>query len=539
MSLSVEQVSVDCQSTTTQSGSFRPDSGLAEEVLRARGQYGRMSELAREEDVDRRRLYEVREEAREALVGRFDISGEGPQVVEDETGGDLAEDKVLFYLPVTVRYLKRVIIALRVVTPASIRDIVALLVILFGQAAAWSFGKVQAVLTEAGERAEEFSKSVELSSIQGFVADEMFSQNRPVLAGLDIATQYLFLAQVRESRTGEEWKAVLQKLQLDQHLNPKRVVKDAGTGLACGIEAAFPGIEQRDDMFHAVLKFGQARFYLERRALGAISKEYECEEKRGKGTDEAARRRAGQEWREAKDHAAHAIDRFDAFEKLCIEAEQLLKLTRPHTGDLYPAEEVSSGLKRIGLAMMEIRGDHARNAGRYLKNRAPGLALHLQSLQQELLKVTEAAGGEALTKAATRLYQAVLDAKSKTGPEPRRQAAIEELRTAIRNLATEADGNPLKVHQAMKVVFPVLDQRERASSAVENFNSVLRPYLVVHKNVEQNFLNLFQYYWNMRTREWGRRKGTSAYEQLTAVRVTDWLETLGYPRTMANAPSAN
>lgn len=538
MSTSIDQDRVDCERTSPESGGFHPSSGLAEEVLRAIGQYGRMSEIARDLDVDRRRLYEVREEAREALARTFDVADGEAQALQ-EAAGDPPEDEVLFYLPVTVRFLKRVIIALRVVTPASIRDIVALLVTLFGQAGAWSYGKVQMVLNEAGERAAEFSRGVDLSPIQGVVVDEMFSQNRPVLAGLDIATQYLFLAEVRDSRTGEDWREVLQELQVAQHLNPKRVVKDAGTGLAKGVEEAFPGIEQRDDVFHAVLKFGQARFYLERRALGAISNEYACEEKRRKATDEAVRRRAEDDLQKAKEHAARAVERFDDFEKLCIEAELLLKLTRPHTGDLYSAEEVSSGLKRIGLAMMDIRGDHAHSAGRYLKNRAPGLALHLQALRQEILKVTEAAGGEALTNAATRLYQAALDAKSKAGPEPRRRAAIEELRAAICNLAAEADGNPQKVHQAMKVVFPVLDQRERASSAIENFNSVLRPYLVVHKNVEQNFLNLFQYYWNMRTREWGRRKGTSAYQQLTAVRVDDWLETLGYPRTSVSAPSAN
>lgn len=524
-------------SSSADTPSLRFDSGLAEEVLRARGKYGRLTELARDLDVDRRRLYEVRELAREALAEAFDLPGEQSPAAEQVDVCD--DDRVLFYLPVTAGYLKRFVIALRVITPASIRDIVSLMLVLFGQMGAWSFGTIQKVLSQAGERARAFSGGVDLSSIDGIVLDEMFSQNRPVLAGLDPMTQYLFLSEVRDSRTGEDWNEALEKLREAQHLNPKRVVKDAGSGLANGVTTTWPGIEQRDDAFHAILKCGKARFYLERRALGAIANEYECEEKREQCKSEATRRRKGQEWRGAKERAVQAVERFDTFEKHCQEAELLLKLTPPGTGELYLPEVVSSGLKRIGLAMMEVGGSHARSAGRYLKNRAPGLALYLQALRRELSKVTEAAGGEAMTKAATRLYQAVLDGRSKTGPDPRSRAAKDELRAAIRHLAAQANGDAARVQQAMKIVFPVLDQRERASSAIENFNSVLRPYLVVHKNVEQNFLDLFSFYWNTRKREWGRHKGTSAYSQLTGICVPDWLTLLGYPNPATSAAALN
>ena len=37
----------------------------------------------------------------------------------------------------------------------------------------------------------------------------------------------------------------------------------------------------------------------------------------------------------------------------------------------------------------------------------------------------------------------------------------------------------------------------------------------------------------VRTRRWGRHKGTSAHEQLTGERVEDWLTVLGYPPSAA------
>ncbi len=78
----------------------------------------------------------------------------------------------------------------------------------------------------------------------------------------------------------------------------------------------------------------------------------------------------------------------------------------------------------------------------------------------------------------------------------------------------------------------------RASSAIENLNSVLRPYLVVQKSAGQGFLNLFRFYWNTRTREWGPGKGSSPYEALTGRRVADWLTLLGYPPSEAMAAAA-
>ena len=57
----------------------------------------------------------------------------------------------------------------------------------------------------------------------------------------------------------------------------------------------------------------------------------------------------------------------------------------------------------------------------------------------------------------------------------------------------------------------------------------LRPYLYVHKGATQGFLDLFRAWFNLRTRRWGRHKGTSAHECLTGQRVHDWLTLLGCP----------
>ncbi|NOY24454.1 MAG: hypothetical protein GXP62_01140 [Oligoflexia bacterium] len=70
----------------------------------------------------------------------------------------------------------------------------------------------------------------DLSEIDSIAVDEMFSQDRPVLAGIDLDTQVLFQPEVHDNRSGETWTKSLGKLRDRQGLSPKRVVKDAGTG---------------------------------------------------------------------------------------------------------------------------------------------------------------------------------------------------------------------------------------------------------------------------------------------------------------------
>ena len=116
-------------------------------------------------------------------------------------------------------------------------------------------------------------------------------------------------------------------------------------------------------------------------------------------------------------------------------------------------------------------------------------------------------------------------------------AAIEAFRARYRALSRHLLGAYGALHDQLgaasasllEAVEAVLHQRHRASSAIEGFNATLRPYLYVHKGATQGFLALFRAWFNLRTRRWGRHKGTSAHECLTGQRIHDWLTLLGYP----------
>jgi len=488
---------------------------VALQALLGQGQYGVVTRLATEHDLRREFVYALRDHARVALDEAF-------APADGSTDG--------FNLSVTEREMARTVVALRVVTPASVRDIVAMLWIIYGTG--WSYGKVWNVLHLAEQRAAAFLSQVDLSGIDSVALDEMFSQGRPVFAGIDLDTQYLFQLEVHEKRTSEAWERSLASMRDRQSLYPSHAVKDAGSGLAKGVRGCWPEVEERDDLFHAVYLLGKVASHLEQRAYASIAKEEEARLHREKlmkfSVDRSARTSASGLYRSARGHADHAIDRYDRFEALRQEARRVLQLCDRGSGRLRRAQEVEETLVRVAEEMRAIGGERIRRAAKYLSNRAAGLGRYLTQLLERLDEVTEAAGGAEIVEAATRAYQASLDVHRR-GPRWDRRARRQELRSAGEALVACTERSPERLRRAIGTVFPILATRHRASSAIENLNSVLRPYLVVQKHAEQGFLNLFRFYWNTRTREWGRNKGTSAYQQLTGDEVPDWLTLLGFP----------
>lgn len=502
---------------TRPSISLHPSSALqiAVSALAGQGQYGVVTELARTHDLRRQSVYDLRQRARAALEEAFAPGTEAPPSLY------VAEDDV-----------RRGIVALRAVMPASIRDIVEVLPVLFD--VRYSYGSVWNVLHEAEQRAAAFHRTVDLSGIDAVALDEVFSQGQPVLSGIDLDTGYLLLLAPQEGRSGEQWASVLDPLREDQQLWPSRVVKDAGTGLSSGVKRVWPGIEERDDLFHAVYQMGQQRVRLERRAYRDIATVEDLRHRRtaAQSRPRAPRRSLGQQSRAAKARMEASIERHDRFEALARQATELLELAPRGSGELRTKAEVVSGLTRVAAQMKALGGPQIREVATYLSNRAEGLGLYLDDLAARLSALHEAVGGAPVVHAVVRAYQASL-LHSRGGPAWDRTARRVELRVATQQLVGLTHGEPHRLLTALGQVLPVLASRHRASSAIENLHSVLRPYLVVQKHASAGFLDLFRFYWNHRMRRGGRFAGTSAHAMLTGETDADWLTRLGFPPSEA------
>ena len=99
------------------------------------------------------------------------------------------------------------------------------------------------------------------------------------------------------------------------------------------------------------------------------------------------------------------------------------------------------------------------------------------------------------------------------GPGWDRAARRDALKAATTQLLDATGRDPERLQRAVAAVVPLLVARHRASSAIENLNSVLRPFLA----------------------NGGATREPSAYEGLTGAPVADGLTLLGYPPGKATA----
>lgn len=482
---------------------------LAASSLALQGVYGAKTELAEEFGVSRSTVYAAGDTAYEILAEHFvGAESEATTVVVDE------------------RQKARTVAALRVMGINSIRSIEDLIPVVY-PGMHMSYGKIQQTLVELEQRAAEFNAKADLSGIEAGALDEMFSQGDPVLAGVDLDSGYLFSLDLREHRSGKDWADVLRVAQ-QQGLDLKKVVKDAAQGIAAGTSEIFPGAEQRDDCFHAFYKMGKLKQYLERRAYGSISRIDDAKEKLGKaqrsGRGDCAK--LIEEISVAEENCVKVLKIHDDFERAMREAVDAMEFVDLVSGKIRTADEMEALLKSAADKMIAIPHKHCVKVGKYIRNRAAGLALYMNELTDALGELA-ALYGDVPMRLASIIFRLTQDIESRKRPWDRRLDK-QHLLGAFAMLKEIAGDSTGEICDAIK---GIMLKRHRASSAIEGFNAALRPFLYVHKGVTDGFLELFRAHYNLRTRRWGRHKGTSAHEILTGERVSDWLSLLGYPPT--------
>ena len=426
--------------------------------------------------------------------------------------------------------LRRAVVALRVVAPNAIRPIEDLLPVLYPGVKV-SYGTIQAMLVEAECRAARFNAQSSLDEVQAGALDEMFSQGEPVLAGVDLDTGYLFGLSLSATRDAGAWAQVLREGQ-GQGLALSVVVKDAAKGIAAGVAEVFPDAEQRDDCFHVLYEMNKVRRKLERRAYAAIEREGEALGRLGKirARDKTCRRKAKCALSKARRQCTEAIERFDGFEAAMGTLRGALECVDVASGELHRPEQVEALIAQAVGRIESLGTGECAKLAKYLRNRAPGLVLAQKSVLPQLEAL-----GERWSMLAVSLgcicWSLVRELRKR--PAHARHRALS--RHLLGAYAVVQDRLGPESAALLDAVEAVLHQRHRASSAIEGFNAALRPYLYVHKGVTQGFLDLFRAWFNLRTRRWGRHKGTSAHQGLTGQRVHDWLTLLGYPPSPALA----
>ena len=125
-----------------------------------------------------------------------------------------------------------------------------------------------------------------------------------------------------------------------------------------------------------------------------------------------------------------------------------------------------------------------------------------------------------------------VEAASQLGPEALHLLGWAWQRRAIlgKSSAQLLEGLPPDWRALAQPLLAAWDAAVRASSAVENWHSVLRPYLAVHRTLSTGMLALLVVWHNHRVAQRGLHQGQSPLMRSGMTPVTNaWLVALGYP----------
>ena len=468
----------------------------AQPVSRLAGQFG----------ASRKFVYQQADKAQRALDAAF---------CDKETD----DEQVIFFLPVTKKWLRSLVIALLLIGHSSYRGVVEILRDLFDQEI--SVGTVHNMAMEAASRARGLQVAEQLDRVRVGAHDEIFQGQAPILVGADVESTFIYLLSEEAHRDGDTWAIRLWDCA-DKGLRPEFTVADGGKGLRAGQALVWPGHPCRADVFHAQWDLGRLTFYLERRALGALAAKEQIEKRMAKA--------------KAKGHGNQY-------------SKRLFLISQQSDSALTLADDcatLNTWLREDVLALNALDSDTRRANFDFivaeLRAREP-LAPHrvvpvrklLENQRNDLLAFAEEIDRD-LTKLAAEL-----------------QCPIEDLRLRFDSIGRAEDGGSAgaaptddadELEPSEVTTDPVdewlraIKRRTiRASSIVENINSRIRLYVFLRRHLGAAHLDLLRFFLNHRRflrSEHPEGIGKSPSELLTGQTHPHWLEMLGFQRFRRN-----
>ena len=454
-----------------------------------------ITELAARHDVSRQFIYRQADKAQEALDTAFD---------DDDTD----EQTVLFDLPVTKGWIRSFVIAQILIGHSAYRGVVEILRDLFGREL--SVGTVHNIVMQAVARARALQTAERLDRVRVGAHDEIFQGPAPILVGADVESTFVYLLGEEAHRDGETWALRLWECAA-KGLQPEFTVADGGKGLRAGQAVVWSGLPCRADVFHALLDTGRLAFYLERRALGALSVEDQLERKMAK----AKAKGCGNQYSKRLSVSSHKLNTALALADDCATLRTWLR------DDVLALNALDLDTRRANFDFIvaELR---AREP--LAPHRIGPVRKMLENQRNDLLAFA-AETDRALTTLAAELPWPIEALRSRFNAICRADAGGAD------GLETDASSRiPDPVDEALRAI---CRRTVRASSIVENINSRIRLYVFLRRHLGPAHLDLLRFFLNHRRflrSERPERAGKSPAELLTGQAHPHWLELLGFQR---------
>lgn len=474
------------------------------QLLTGRGTYGLVTLLSQTAGVSRQTLYTWAEQGRAALEQAFASGAVAPAITPA---------------------LERQVLSLLVETHASVRGI---------QAGLWqvtrqwvSLGTISAIVQEAQRRAQAWMSRHAPPSSRPLALDEMYGNDRrgAYLHVVDTASWAVWAAEGPVPVDAESWTLVLWLAQA-RGLRWHTTISDGGAAIEAARRAVDPTGQHGRDVWHVLHVGAQVQGRLDRWVA-------QLEAQTASVQRQAARVAAGR-----RPLGRNARTDLDAHRAVCVQARAAADALRFLTTTLHDLLEVvvltptgllaTDGRERELATLLALLDELAASVPAAQQTELARLHRHLCLAQPGLL---------AFAPSLDRVQQ---DAAAVLGT-----AGVALVAWAWQRRAILAPGRDDLVAQfppawqaAARLLIQAWETAVRASSAVENWHSILRPHLAVHRVLSPGLLALLVVWHNHRAFARGPHAGVSPLHLSGLTNVpTDWLVALGYPPLAAVSTS--
>jgi hypothetical protein len=460
------------------------------------GDYGVVTQLSRQLGVSRQTLYAWTERGSQALAQAF-----------------LPAPSAVTVTPA----LERQVLTLLVEGHASIRGIQACLHTTTGQHV--SMGTISTIIAEAEQRAQAWMATHAPPTSRALALDEIYGRQRrgAYLHVVDLDSWAVWAAEGPLPVDAETWTLVLWEVQA-RGLRWHATVSDGAPGMQQACATVDPDGQHGRDVWHLLHTCSQIQGRVDR--VVATLEEQAATAQRYAAQVATGKRPRGRQPR-ALDmaHAAQltrARQTAQALAYLTGELRALLEVVV-----LRPTGVVAAGTRHAELdALLTLLAEVRDSA-------APGQQPHLRTLHTALVRALPAA--LAFVAGVERVEQ---DQRRVLDEPGLALVAWAWQRRAILGPSTAAlvAGLPEAWRQAARVLLATWEGAARASSAVENWHSIVRPHLAVHRTLAPGLLAVLAVWHNHRVFPRGAHAGASPL-QLSGMAdaPSDWLVALGYP----------
>ena len=410
----------------------------------------------------------------------------------------------------------------------------------------WSDISIWRFVNESGTKAYPILTQVNYANVSLPLIlvdiDETFFDGYPVLFVVEPLSLSIcgFHVPRDGDRSSNTWAPFLLTLQEDQHLDIYAGVGDAAKPYPGTLQAILERDDRfQEDIFHQLRDLETLQHKLENGAYRAFAAEYktgaqwhkesaiddahrsaQLQEKLGQAKIESLR------WAELHDDfVEYASWVADAFEIVDLRSGEI----RSRETNEWLLDEAIAKMAQLDHPDVVKMSERLHKHKKYLLCYLDWLETQLFPLQAELhAYLHEPELEKVLLQAVGRKWRLQHEIQSM-----QRRAFRPSLRQAEQELATWIEGDTFLEQWSTKV-YTLLEWVQRASSAVENINSIFKPLVTRKKHFDNSdtllhFVALFVLWHNMRVFKEGKRKDHSPFEILGIdLGEKDWRTLLGY-----------